>query len=136
MNTMTHRGGTLLLLAALLHSTQPAELPSQPPPSITENPQGAARLRVIWSKKGTGVQGTRVGMSAVGLGDINRDGYDDFSIRVSNQHWIFLGGDPHQTSRCRFWIRRDRVALMIRSLETSGEAGRTISGTFSPRTMR
>ena len=85
-----------LLLAGLFLSLQfsPHSVHSQPPPGITENDSGAERLRVIWSKKGTGQQGTRVGISAAGLGDVNDDGFDDFTVRVSNQYWVFLGGSP------------------------------------------
>ena len=65
---------------------------------ITENPEGAAKLRRIWFIKGWGQPDTLVGINAGPLGDINADGFDDFSVSIGTDAKIFLGGDPPTTT--------------------------------------
>lgn len=70
---------------------------------IVENPAGAVKLRRIWYKAGPGILGQEVGTGAGPLYDINRDGANDFAVRVGLQWQVFLGGDPSPGSE-PVWI--------------------------------
>ena len=69
-------------------------LPLQAQNQITENPQGAEKLRRIWFKKGTGIIGQEVGRAAGSIGNINYDAFDDVAIQNTLDWYVYLGGDP------------------------------------------
>ena len=68
-------------------------LPLQAQNQITENPQGAEKLRRIWYLLG-GTHIPLVGIGAGALGDLDNDRYADFSVRVGTEAWIYRGGAP------------------------------------------
>ncbi len=90
MKTLPAPAVSLLLLGLLL---APAGMVfAQPPPGITENPEGAVRLRTLWVKTGSGSDSTIVGIGYGAIGDVNGDNYDDVAVTRELQWGIYLGG--------------------------------------------
>ncbi len=75
----------------------PLILPAQPPPGITENPEGAVRLQTIWRLIGGGSEETRVALAFGPAGDVNNDGYDDFFVTRRLRWDLYLGGPVPST---------------------------------------
>ncbi len=85
------------LLLLTLFCLPTAQLIAQPPPGITENPEGAVRLQTIWRLIGGGSEETRVALAFGPAGDVNNDGYDDFFVTRRLRWDLYLGGPTIST---------------------------------------